>query len=636
MADTHATHETSGVLHSFDNGMAQLRFSGRTYDMRGAFPASITVAGQEILAAPIGLRAGFSGREGVWHDLSGHVYEQGAEEAVYSAREGTENILLNARVRVEHDGLVWLDMAIIPFGRWRGGLENIKPRLTGLQLDIPLKREVAQLFHFWPNQEDGIVQVHDVCNSGALPADGLRLPFKPCVWLGREEAGLAAYIETDEHIEVSDRDSIWQVTMNGDAATLSLHLLDAMPRVWQGREDQWGDPLMPLCFSIGLQATPVKPFQVPQQFDRCFHTDARRVYAMDTAELDEHFQKLAALGVKWRTLHEDWSDIQNYGQPPDADKLRLIIQTAHRHGIKMMTYFGYEMSSLAPQWVEKSDDWLIRMKGGTWAGGWQRMPWQRAYMVCYHSGYSQVQLDRVAHAMDTYGIDGVYVDNAYIPWGCANAKHGCGYTDADGDRHHTFPLQALRAHVKKLHALVHARGGIVEAHQSGSVIPMLLAYADSTFDGEQIQDEFAQDAARYALEGAIRSEFTGRPLGVPMQFLQIAEDYTKGSSLMLLFNVLSKAYNRQGIERAEQASRIWRTLDAFGAENAAFRSYWQGAPVTADNPHVLCSVWEKDGSALAVAVNLGKAAVDCVLSGYGQTKSVHAEPLAPVFVAFDK
>lgn len=415
MADTSANAEASGVLHSFDNGMAQLRFSGRAYAMRGAFPESITVAGQEILAAPVRLRADFSGREGEWHDLSGHVYEQGAEEALYSAREGTENILLNARVRVEHDGLVWLDMAIIPFGRWRGGLENIVPRLTGLQLDIPLRREVAQLFHFWPNQDDGIVQVHDVRNSGALPKEGLRLPFKPCVWLGREEAGMAVYIETDEHIEVNDRDSIWQVTLTDDAATLSLHLLDAMPRAWQGREDQWGDPLMPLCFSVGLQATPVRPYQVPQQFDRCFHTDARRVYAMDAAQLDEHFQQLAVLGVKWRTLHEDWSDIQNYGQPPDADRMRLITRTAHKHGIKMMTYFGYEMSSLAPQWYEKSDDWLIRMKGGTWAGGWQRMPWQRAYMVCYHSGYSQVQLDRVAHAMDTYGIDGVYVDNAYIP-----------------------------------------------------------------------------------------------------------------------------------------------------------------------------------------------------------------------------
>ena len=121
-----------------------------------------------------------------------------------------------------------------------------------------------------------------------------------------------------------------------------------------------------------------------------------------------------------------------------------------------------------------------------------------------------------------------------------------------------------------------------------------------------------------------------------MQFLQIAEDYTKGSGLMLLFNVLSKAYNGQGIERAEQASRIWRTLDAFGAQSATFRPYWQGTPVTADDPQVLCSVWEKDGSALAVAVNLGKEPIDCVLSGYGQSKAVQAEPLAPVFVAFDR
>lgn len=636
MKDHQALEPANHVLEAFDNGTARLRFWDRAYAMRGAFPSSIQVGGLEILAAPIALRADFSGTQGDWQGLSGHVYRQSAEEAEYSAREGTQNILLNARVRAEADGLVWLDLAIIPFGRWRGGLENVKPRLTGLRLDIPLKRDVAQLYHFWPNRDDGIVQAHDVRNSGALTDDGLRLPFKPCVWLGREEAGLAAYIETDEAIEVADRASVWQVVHAGDTTTLTLHLLDRMPHAWQGQEDRWGDPLMPLTFSIGLQATPVKPYQVPQQFDRCFHTDAERVYGMDDEQLEEHFSQLATLGVKWRTLHEDWSDIQNYGLPPDENRMRRITDTAHRHGIKVMTYFGYEMSSLAPEWFDKNDEWLIRMAGGTWAGGWQRMPWQRAYMVCYKSGYSQVQLDRVTHAMDIYGIDGVYMDNAYIPWGCANAAHGCGYTDAAGKRHHTFPLRAVRAHVRKLQALVHARGGIVEAHQSGSVIPMLLSFADSTFDGEQIQEEFAKDAARYALEGTIRSEFTGRPLGVPMQFLQIAEDYTKGSGLMLLFNVLSKAYTGQGIERAQQASAIWRTLDGFGADGAAFVPYWQGAPVTSDAPHVLCSVWEKESSALAVAVNLGEQPVDCALSGYGKTKSVRVAPLTPVFVTFDR
>lgn len=623
------------LLTSFEGGRAALCFPGRAYRC-GAFPEEICVGERNILAAPIRLRAFFGDREGVWHAQSGHVYAQGPEEVIYSARQGAENILLNARVRAEDDGLVWVDFAVIPFGRWRGGLENVAPRLTGLSLEIPLRREVAQLYHFWPNEDDGIVQAHNVRNSGALPPDGLRLPFKPCVWLGGEQAGLAAYMETDEAIEVDDPARVWEAKADGDTVTLTLRLLDRMPAAWQGREDQWGDPLMPLCFAVGLQATPVRAYRVPQRFDRCFHTDARRLYAMDADAVEAHFASLERLGVKWRTLHEDWSDIQNYGQPPDEDKLRLITAAAHRHGIRVLAYFGYEMSSLTPDWFEQGDECLIRRPSGTWAGGWQRMPWQRAYMVCYRGAYGKTQLARVAHAMDAWGLDGAYVDNAYIPWGCANAAHGCGYTDGQGRRHSTFPLLAVRRHVRQLQALVHARGGIVEAHQSGCVIPMILSFADSCFDGEQIQDEFAQNAARYALEGAIRSEFTGRPLGVPMQFLQIAPDYLAGSGVMLLFNVLSKAYNGPGIERAEQASRIWRTLDAFGAENARFVPYWQGAPVSADAAQVLCSVWEKPGRALAVAVNLGAGEVPCTLTGYGQQKPLRLPPLAPVFTVFER
>lgn len=622
------------MLTQFEGGNARLQFPAREYNMQGAFPAGIMVSGRDILAAPIALCADFSGKEGTWHTQSGHIYAQSEQEVRYSVRTGTENIMLNARVCAEPDGLLWVDFAIVPFGRWRGGLENIAPRLTGLRLDIPLKREVAALYHYWPNEDDGIVQVHNVHNSGTIPPNGLCLPFKPCVWLGCEEAGLAAYIETDEQIEVADRDSVWQVALESDTAILTLRLLDGMPRAWQGREDCWGDPLMPITFSIGLQATPIKPYRVPQQFDRCFHTEASHMYAMDEQQMDDHFAQLAELGVKWRTLHEDWSDIQNYGQPPDEKHLRALTDAAHRHGIKVMTYFGYEMSSLVSDWFEKANTCLVHRAHGTWAGGWQRMPWQRAFMVCYQSDYSQVQLARIAHAMDTYGIDGVYVDNAYIPWGCANAAHGCGYVDSNGNRQVTFPLRALRAHLKQLHALVHARGGIVEAHQSGCVIPMLLSFADSCFDGEQIQHEFAEDAARYAMEGTIRSEFTGRPVGVPMQFLQIAPDYAQGSGLMLLFNVLSKPYNGKELERVQQASAIWRTLDAFGTDNAAFVPYWKGAPVTADAPQALCSVWEKEGKALAVAVNLGTAPVNCTLSGYNQQQPVHLPPLAPVFVEF--
>lgn len=616
---------------------AELDFGSPVYRMKGAFPESIRVSGREVLAAPIRLRAEFDGLVGQWKGLSMRPYRQDGQQILFSVRQGTENIMLNARLRAQEDGLLWIDFAIIPFGRWRGGEENIVPRLTGLALELPLKPALAQLYHYWPAEDNGIEQVHEIRNSGAVPAEGLRLPFKPCLWLGCEEAGLALYMESDEALELQEGKPVLELVQEEGVALLRLNLLDHMPRLWQGREDRWGDPLGPLVFAVGLQATPVRAFQVKQGFDRCFHTHAKALYEMDGAALEDHFERLQALGVKWRTLHEDWTDAQNDAQPRDQDKLRLISDAAHRHGIKLMCYFGYEVSTLHPDWFEHREDWLIKTPGGSFAGGWQRMPWQRAYMACYKGGYAQMQRQRVAYAMDELGIDGIYLDNAFLPWGCANAGHGCGYVDSEGRRRQSFPLLAVREHVRQLQALIHERGGILEAHQSGSVIPMLLSFADSCFDGEQIQAEFAQDAAQYLNEGAIRSEFTGRTIGVPMQFLQIAEDYTQGAGIMLLFGVPSKAYNGQSIERAEQASDIWRRLDAFGAEDARFVDYWQeDCPVRADRPGVLCSCWLKEGRALVVAVNVTGEELEAGVHCFGQEKRLRLPRLRPVFVQFEQ
>ena len=614
--------------------------SGREYILRGAFPESIRVAGEEILAAPIALRAKYAGEEQPWDAPHILKISESAQETLYTVQQSAGNAFMNARVRVEQDGLIWVDMMMVPFGRWityHMGEDLTEPTLTGLKLEIPLKKEAAELYHYWPILASGIDQTAQINNSGALTEEGLTLPVKPVLWLGKEEKGFAFYMESPKNTQPADKNAVYTVRAEGDTVYLTIDLLDSMPRDWQkyGR-DSWYTPLEPIEFSFGMQATPVKPFVRNKDFERVFHRNWSDVASIPLSELPAYARTLRELGVKWHTFHEDWSMIQNYGLAWDENHFRAVVHALHAEDVKVMVYFGYECSTMVPDWFEKKDNYLMKAPDGRIRGGWQRLPHQRDYMVCYGGDYSQVMLDRVAFVMDEYGVDGIYTDSTYIPQDCANEAHGCGWRDENGELHTSWPVRKLREHVKKLYEVVHSRGGIVEAHQSSCCSPMLLAFADSYFDGEHIQHLFASQSGSLMNTGAMRSEFSGVNFGVNFQFLSITKTYLEGCGIMLLHNGCTKVYGSNGMDRVRQASEIWNTLDSFGADDAVFTGYWQDScPVSAGSAGVLASAWTRhDGAVLAVAVNMTDSPVHTSLSAGGETREFDIEPKLPLFVQF--
>ena len=425
---------------------AKIHVWNRSYQFhKSLFPTSVTAAGQALLSRPIELVGRYAGTtERALSDTSYYALENSDERCVFQLASRMNNTVIDGRITCDFDGFVDVCFSVIPFWSFSPDQQQI-PRLDRLYIDIPVKKEFARLYHYWPNDKTSIIPAANVVNAGALPENGAAFPFKPYLWLGDEFRGLGVSMETDEFIECDGNQC--EFLPGEDEVVLRVHLLDHMPAAWQGRADQWCRALNPINYRIGLMATPVKPVTAEHRRDwRTFHvfsnfyidreTGARAAYLH---EIPGALKRLEQSGVKWVIFHETSSRAQNYGLIEEPERFRALIEACHAHGMKTMLYFGYEFSTLAPTWYEKAGDYLIQTVDGHYTGGWQRMPPQRAFMVCYRGGYSADMIERVRYVMDEYGVDGVYTDGTFVPWECANARHGCGYTGRDGRRHATFP-----------------------------------------------------------------------------------------------------------------------------------------------------------------------------------------------------
>lgn len=319
-----------------------------------------------------------------------------------------------------------------------------------------------------------------------------------------------------------------------------------------------------------------------------------------------YLDHLAELGVRTLVFHEHWTDIQNYTSTTHGEALRRLVRACHERGIRLLLYFGYEMSDIAPEYPFYGEECLVFPR----AGGYMRQPPQTAYIVCYRSPWQDFLAEGITRMMDEYDIDGVYLDGTEYPFACRNQRHGCGYRRPDGSTAPTYPFFAVRRLMQRIYAIVKTRkpNGLVNVHNSTCMTIPTLAWATSTWDGEQFG---SLQPGPFALEvlplDAFRCEFMGRQWGVPAEFLCYNRPYTYPQALgfTLLHDVLVRGLSP---EQIEHESRLWRAMERFGRKQALFLPYWNNAEVVQVNPsEVKVSLWSRgeEGTMLVVS-NLGR------------------------------
>ena len=573
-------------------GGERVEVTERTYSFASnALPVSVVAAGEELLAAPMRVVvADNDGREAEWTKGGSWLVEKDEESATLACWQESDLAIVDASVRCEFDGMMRVALSVYP-----GKTQSLRP-YSRVWIEIPLKTAHARLFANFPRVWGGADNIGGV-------HDAVKWPFKPYVWLGDERRGLCWFCESDEKFLPAEPKRVIEVLPEGETTVLRIRLADRTPMG------------MPPAWVFGLQATPVKPFDrswnenhVLEQM-RAKGDDGKREHVWKTLlrpDAVERFipelDKAVAAGVKTVQFHEDWIRIQNC--PIPSPSFKDVVKACHDRGLKVLVYLGYELSALDPLFVKYHDTAISRDHEGVVRGWWYRQPGQRDPTVCYASGFAEEWLARAKKAYVELGIDGYYLDGTICAEGCYNPKHGCGWTDADGVRHVTYPFFAYRRMMRALYEFVDGRGGVVNAHQSGYVCPATLGFCHAYWDGEHIA--MGKDDPKAQLDTkAFRAEFMGRNHGVPCELIVYPKKdgsftYGNGTAISLLHDVLPRP---NGCDDLAEMAPVWKVLDAFRWTEADWMPYWEN-PIAVSPEGVKASVYRKGDRNLIVVSNL--------------------------------
>lgn len=600
------------VEASDKDGVCDVNVWGRRYrHAQSALPVSVISQGRELLHAPIRLRGTSNGKPIEWNEEGCYLMTPTEDKATVNGYAQSDCLILNTTFSCEYDGAARWDLKILPRGitvPQNFGLEPSPIKKWGLErlwLEIPLKKDASKLYmltrfsHVKDNDGTPLKTV------GAVPPGGMHSSFTPMLWLGDDQVGLQLITESSENWQCAEPDFVYELKECGDYRLLRINLLDSTPQRWCPDP---GISSPAICFRLGMIASPIKPFDNSFLQYNVLHIDCFTKIKGDywpflngpvSPDNPEHvIDRLSRAGVNLLVLHEKWNKIQNYWKTPLSTEREItaLVKLCHSRGIKVIPYFGYEISSAMPEFADVCEEVSQTTKPDSFTSGWYRVPWQRASRVCYNSFWADKFLNGMLACIEHFDFDGVYLDGTTNPAPCANKRHGCGYLAPDGNTHPTYPVFACRKLMRNIYAAIHARHGIVNPHISGLQNLFINGFSDMVWDGEHIQSDIQQNGiTSFPLE-YFRAEYTGRNLGIPVQFIVYEFPGIWNFDMALSLCLIHGIYPRPNAihHPLDVMERIWKITGAYGIANAQFHGYWESnTRATADNDAVKVSYYSR-------------------------------------------
>ena len=212
---------------------------------KNGLPETVNANGGPVLARPVELIAEANGRKLPWK-CQAPKFTSESETCIFA--ENTlecEALKIKASIRMEQDGLLRYDWRLTP---------GSKPLPTRLYVDIPVRREVATMYHavgeglrhnpagFTP-KGNGLI-----FSSKQIPQSHFD-SFLPYIWVGNEERGICYAADWDKGwCHGKERDGVELHREKDGTITIRLNLLNNPKKLQKDN-----------VITFALLASPVKP-----------------------------------------------------------------------------------------------------------------------------------------------------------------------------------------------------------------------------------------------------------------------------------------------------------------------------------------------------------------------------------------
>lgn len=633
--------ETIGLEHT-------VHVIGRDYTIGAdGLLNSIRSQGAELLAAPVRIVAVEDGEAANWdqnypeNESESFIQHRSDEEIVICGAKQSDRFITDFCTHIDYDGCIDMELKLMTRGKTVAqvfGIAETKPtlfKLDKLWLEIPLRAEAMTLFHMHPNSAlslaDGSERPFgEMSMSGRIPEQSAAMPFKSLLWLGDEERGLGWFAENDRNWQPEDPNRAMELVWEDSHLILRVRLLDSHPKSWKADPSVGMSAYQPVVFRFGFHPTPVKPFPKQPYIHNAFHLDCGiKVKGNYVDVLAGRYDELKEKNVTTLILHEKWNKSQNWFKLSEftTRQIKTITDECHKRGIKVLTYFGYELSTMSPAWSELSERAAVKLEQNQLEGGWWRLPFQRAYVACYNSDYADHFINGITKIMDECHTDGVYLDGTSHAHLCYSTEHGCGWYDEDGKLHGSYRWSAVRRLFKRLYEVVQSRGGEINVHAYGFINFTAIPYIHQNWYGENLQFSLMKGTSDDINLDYFRAEYIGRNIGAPVEFIAYANPplwtFEQALSCAVLHGILPRP-NDIG-KPLELMSRVWKIFGAFPIEQSEWMPYWSNQAHTS-HEKVKISYYRYTDLAgashlLAFVVNISARAVDSVTVSFTENVS---------------
>jgi len=273
----------------------------------------------------------------------------------------------------------------------------------------------------------------------------------------------------------------------------------------------------------------------------------------------------------------DWKWF-GFPEPRDAAHMKALIHSFHARGIKVVAYIQAEaLAANVPAYKANIAAWQylppvvdnfspdVLAMGGP------------IHALNPASGWQEFFLKHLQTLLNTYDVDGLYLDNIYLYPDTNRLQYAAGTV---------YPVLALRQLLRNSYTVVKRknRSDLMIVHMSGHDLIPAISYSDVILDGEDIAARpwTCQTYQKMVKLKEFQGELAGRQWGPVPMFLSTL-GYKKGclnsylQSEYVLAYALVHGDRLWGEFKDDILGRVYQVYKQFGVANARFVPYWNAS-----------------------------------------------------------